>query len=257
MPTPSETTRAERLPLIGLAAVIAAAALLYLPHLRDAIGGFQHTNEGFYGLLARDYAHGPLLAPWLHPLESNNPPLYPWVQALLVRAGADPVVAGRAISLLATLLCAALVFALCARLYDRRTGLVAAAVFVFLPGVALVGRNAQTDVPVLALQLAAVTVYVIAAERTGRRSAALLGALAGALMGAAALTKLSALIALPALALWQVWRTRGLRWLAEPATLGALAATALVGGTWYGYRAATAAEFLTAQSRLIGLGNLD
>lgn len=251
-PAIRESWRADVALLAGLVVVLVLAGALYTNRISEPVGGYHHANEAFYSNLAKAYARNGVLAPWVAPIEANNPPMYTWLQSLGVSLGADPVISGRSISIAATLACVVLVFAIGSTVYNRRLALLAATVFAFLPGMALAGRNAQVDSLMLALQLGAVLAYVLAM----RGESARLAAISGVLLALAALTKMSAVLAIPALALWRIWWPGGFGWIKERTTLVCAAAFALPALGWYGYRALTSTEFNTAQTRLVGIADL-
>lgn len=214
---------------VAVAVAVLLAAGLQLYRIAEPPGGFHSFNETFYTELADHYADAGPLAAVARPRDLNNPPLYPLLAAAVYDAAGSDIVGPRSVSIIAGLAAAVLIYALTRVLYNERIAMWAAIVFALMPGVVLVGRSAQTDMLLVALELAAMASYVLAVRGKDVRFAAA----AGALLGAALLTKLSALAVLAILALWNVWRTRSFAWLRERTTLWALGAFGLVGLPWY------------------------
>jgi 4-amino-4-deoxy-L-arabinose transferase-like glycosyltransferase len=107
-------------------------------------------------------------------------PLLPLVLSQLAALGADPLLAGRAMSGLAGLLATVLTFELGRRLGGNRVGLIASALYAVSPMTVLHDRVTSLDSWLTALALAATLASVSAVEhRSGRF--ALVAALAGAL----------------------------------------------------------------------------
>ncbi len=223
---------------VGLVMIVVAAIGLY--RIGDPVGGYHSGNEGFYSDLAYRHAEIGPLSPITAPIDGNNPPLYTVFATLaLSLLGGPPVVATRLVSLIASVLTIPLVFGLARTLYNERVGLMTTVVWAFMPGVMLVGRNTQVESLMILLQVAAVLCYALAVHRSDIR----LGAAAGILLGLAVLTKLTSILILPALAVWQLWRTRGLRWLPTRLTAFSLLGFLVGGFWWWLYQTATAEGF--------------
>lgn len=213
--------------LVGV--ILALALVLRGALLGQPPAGFLAFNEGFYIDLAARMAHQPAFAWFLHPLDVNNPPLFPVLVSWLYRLGAPQVAGARIISVLAGTWSVFVTFLLGRLLYDDRTGIIAAAVLAVTPGAVLVDHNIQVDPLFVALLLTGLYLYVLAA-RTGSSTSALLG---GAVVGLSILTKQAAIIVLPALALWETWCGHDLRWLKKGRVWRFVSALAVVGVPWY------------------------
>jgi hypothetical protein len=225
-----------------LGGITAIGAILRGARLDEAPGGFLVFNENFYlDLATREQARG-LFAWFYNPLDLNNPPFYVALVSTIVRLGGPLLVSARLVSVLSGLATIALTFLLGRLLFDKRTGLVAAAAIAVMPGVVLVNHNIQVDSLFVALLLAGVFFYVRSA-RVGKISDAVLG---GLFLGLALLTKQPAILALIALAVWRVWAQKQFSWLRERRTWAFALTTAVVGGSWYAF------QLLFAPTRLLG-----
>jgi hypothetical protein len=145
--------------------------------------------------------------------------------------------------LILTFLLAALVAFLSAALSGRAASVAAAAVFLFMPLVIAMGHLVHTDLPVAFFLTAAFAVPLLLASRPENSRAMIPLATAGAFLGLALLTKFSALIFVPFLALALAllparhWRER----LLSIAIAGVVAAGVLWGGMTVAFRSADAA----------------
>jgi 4-amino-4-deoxy-L-arabinose transferase-like glycosyltransferase len=130
-----------------------------------------------------------------------NPPFYMYLQAGWMKLFGESI---RGLHVLATLMAvlAAACLALVARRFTRYA-LVAAALVLLSPNVLPIA-NLMVDVPVLAVGLAAVAVFVGGVDRD-RPWQAILG---GVLAGLAVLTKYNAIVLVPVLALYPLLRGR-------------------------------------------------
>lgn len=210
----------------ALAAIVVIGLALRLPGLGDPVAGYHSFNEAFYLGIARRYLSMGLAAPWIAPLELNNPPLFPFLLRVAMSVFGTGVGVGRALSVAAALGATAAVFALGRRLYGTVAGLGAALVVALAPGSVLVGRNIQIESTLVLLVALATWAWVVAVDED-RVSWALA---AGALAGLAVLTKTQGLVVVPVLALVELVRTRSLRRMVDRvplAALGAFGATAL------------------------------
>ena len=213
-----------------LAGVVVLGVLLRGARLSEAPGGFHVFNEGFYVDLAMRMAQQPSPFAWfLHPLDVNNPPLYPVLVSWLYRLGAPHVAGARVISVIAAAWSVTVTFLLGRLLYDDRAGLVAAAVLAVMPGAALVEHNIQVDPLFVALLLTGAYLYVLSA-RTGSTASALFG---GAALGLAFLTKQPAVLLLFLLAVWETWCAHDIRWLKKARGWWFAAGFVVVGLPWY------------------------
>lgn len=231
----STAATAKRLPPVerwvwaALGLALALGATLRGARLAEAPGGYLVFNEGFYlSAGVADMKRG-LLAWFFSPVDLNKPPLFQGLVSTLVRLGAPMVAGPRLISVVAGLASVVLVFLLGRLLFDQRTGLIAASVLAVMPGVVLVDHNIQTDSLLVALILASVYFYVLAAA-SGRKRDAIIS---GVLLGLGVLTKEPALLVLPALAGWETWRSGGLAWLREERVRWTAGIGLAMGVSWY------------------------
>jgi hypothetical protein len=225
-----------------MSGIIAVGAWLRGMRLGEAPGGFLVYNEYFYLQLAqREHVRG--IFEWFYkPLDVNNPPLFNALLSTVLRFHGPAVPSARLISVLSGLAAIVLVFLLGRLLFDRWTGLVAAAALAVMPGVVLVNHNIQVDSLFVALMLGGVYFYVRAA-RYGRMSSAVVG---GVLLGLGMLAKQPAILVLPALAIWRSWAHEGVDWLSERRSWAFAATSLAVGGTWYLFEMATEGQRLVA-----------
>ena len=168
----------------------------------------------------------------------SKPPMIAWAIRLSTALGGDREAWVRLPAPVLHAAAAAALFAAGRRLFDARTGLRAAAVYLLMPGVALSSQVIATDAPLLAgLGL---TLWALAAlwrrgpsgggrEGGGRDGGGLaLGAAAGAALGAAALSKYAALYVAAGLLIHAAVDAEGRRRLWTPARAAAAAAAFLL-----------------------------
>jgi 4-amino-4-deoxy-L-arabinose transferase-like glycosyltransferase len=216
--------------------------VLRAARLGEKPGGFLVFNEGWYVDLAlREQVRG-AFSWFLNPLDLNNPPLFNGVAATLLRLHLPTIETVRFISVAAGIAMVVLTFLLGRLLYDERTALTAAAALSVMPGVVMVTHNIQVDPLFVALLLGAVFFYVLSA-RTARLRDAITG---GVLLGLSILTKQPGVLALPALAVWETWRSGHVRWVRERRAWSFAAAAIGVGASWY------AIQLLAAPQNLLG-----
>ncbi len=228
---------------LGLAGILALAAALRFPGLSELPAGYLAWNEGFYiqtGL--QQAALGPF-SWFVHPTEYIKPPLYSGLVTLLYRLHAPLVAGPRTLSVTAGLMSVFFCFMLGRLLYDARTALAAAAFLAAMPGVVLVDHNIQVDPLFSALMMGSLFVYVLAL-RTSESWHALLG---GVLLGLAVLTKQTAILALPVLAIWESWRTMGFTWLRSSRPWLFAGPVLAIGSSWYLLQLAIAPSRLAAE----------
>jgi len=223
-----------------LGGILIAAFLLRVIRLSEPPGGFLVFNEIFYiDAAVRQASAGPF-SWYIHPVNLDKPPLYTGVVAMLYALDLPHLAAARLVSVLSGTVTVFATFMLGRLLYDLRTALVAAAALAFMPGVVLIDHNIQVDSLFVALLLASVCLYVVAVK-----SNQLLAAYsAGGLLGLSILTKQPAILALPAIAAWEMWSEKSIRPLHSKRYL-TFAGTALtLGLSWY------LLQFLIAPARL-------
>ncbi|HET6350525.1 MAG TPA: glycosyltransferase family 39 protein [Coriobacteriia bacterium] len=219
----------------GLGAMLLVALILRGARLSEPPGGFHVFNEGFYIDLARRMAQQPFFGWLTHPLDVNNPPLFPLFVSLLYRLGAPLVAGARAVSVASGVVTVYATFLLGRLLYTDRVGTIAAALVAVMPGVVMVDHNIQVDPLFVALMVGSVLLYVVAA-RTGSNGSAIA---AGVMLGLCLLTKQAAVVAVAALFMWETWSASGLRWLKNPRVWRFGVAFVAVGAPWFLVQAVT------------------
>ncbi|MFH0861511.1 MAG: glycosyltransferase family 39 protein [Candidatus Altiarchaeota archaeon] len=146
-----------------LAVILAASLILYTNRIGDAFGGFHGaTNEAFYAELGRSIAKNPLSYPHLESgiIDNNIPPLTAYLLGFSFMAFGESEASARIVPIIFSLASTALIYTIGRRIYDKRTGLAAAAILAFTPMNVIVGRNVQTDPLFMALGLAGVYLYL-------------------------------------------------------------------------------------------------
>ena len=172
--TPETVSNGRNYWLAAVAAALVAAAIQAY-RLGDSIRGFHLFNEGFYLANAVADASRGLLAPVLHPIDPNNPFVYPFVLASVVRLFGPSVSAARTVSVVATGATVLLTFGLAKRLYNERIAIMGAVFIALMPGMLLVGRNIQIDALMLALEVAVVWAFVVAVATDSLKSSIVCG----------------------------------------------------------------------------------
>ena len=213
-------------------AVIVVGVVLRWAYLGGPLSGFHQFNEAFYlDLAARDAARG--VFDWFtHPLDYNNPPLYGALLSWLFRAGGTSVVWGRAISALAGTATIWFTYALGRTVYDRRVGVIGAALVAVTPAMVLLSHNTQVDSLFVCLLVASVWLYA-SAVRSGRGAHGVLG---GLVLGLSFMTKQPAILVFAVLAMWETWRGGGLTWLRDKRPWLYFAGFLASGIPWYAAR---------------------
>jgi Gpi18-like mannosyltransferase len=230
-PRQDSATRPVR-PVPGaLLLVLVVAAALRFWHLDSVIGGFHDFNEANYALVARNFSQTSILLPTSDHLFLETPPLYSYVLALIFRATGVSVLAGRLVSVAASLGLVLAVFYLGRRLFEERAGILAATLTAVSPLAVLTGRNIQTDSLLVFLVVAAILFYVRA--ETGSTAD---WVRFGLLLDLAIFTKLVAGIALIALVVWESTVNRGRAFRKRQFWL-AMAIAAAIPAAFYGYHA--------------------
>ena len=225
----------------ALAAILLVAAVLRVWRIDAPIGGFHSFNEAHYTLIAKNFSHHSLLAPTPDGRDVflETPPLYPWLLHAVFLVTGPSVVAGRLLSIAASLSLVAAVAVLGAALFGSTAGLLAAALVAAAPVSVLAGRNIQTDsLLVLLLVLSAHSCWRADRLEAAGRPSGRAWALFGALFGLALMTKLFALVGGAALVLWQIVEHRGLSWMKSRARWAAAAGALLPATLYYAYQAA-------------------
>ena len=231
-------------------AIAIVAGLIMSYHIGDAIQGFHAFNEGFYLSNGARDATRSFLAPIYSPLDSNNPFVYPMVLATALRVFGVTTAVGRAVSIAASMATVLLTFALAKRLYNERTGLVAAVLVAFTPGEMLAGRNIQIDPLMLALMVGASLAFVIAVKTQSRSWSVA----TGLLLGSGVLTKLPVLVLIPGFAVWELWRSHDFSWIRKKSTWVTATTFAILVAPWYAYRFLASSAFRGSQSYLAETG---
>ena len=166
------------------------------------------SDEGTYITWGVRALHATGTSEWLASLEDGKQPLLPWLMVPLLAVIEDRLIAGRLVSTLTGLLNLYLVWRLTQRLFGLVPAWIAGALYIAAPIALVHDRMALYDSLVTTCALG----VLLAALRWAERPTTLLTLVLGAAMGAAVLTKLSALfyVALvPLIAL--LWRPAALR----------------------------------------------
>ena len=218
-----------------LVLVLLLAAALRLWKIDSPIGGFHGFNEAHYTLIAKGFLEGgSLLAPTPGGgyLFLETPPLLPYLLFAVFKVAGISILAGRLVSVAASLGLVLVTFWLGRRLFSASAGLAAAVLVAVSPVSVLTGRNIQADSLCLCLLAAAYFLWGKAESGSGGDRLA-----AGVLAGLALCAKLFAGVGLAALFVWEIASKRGFGFLRDgwrwAAALIALAAPAL----FYGYHA--------------------
>ena len=229
----------------ALIALFGAAFWLRSYRLGDPIGGFHAMNEGFYSRISVADAQRGAFAWLVSPIDLNNPPAYSLLVTTAFRLLAPGEAIARWVSVLSGLIAVGLTGLLGAELWDRRVGVFSALVLALMPGAVLVSRNAQVDPLSVAFSLAALVAWLYSARDNGIRWAVA----SGVFLGLGVLTKLPAVLVIPAMITWDVVRSGGVRWVKSKRVAAALVSAAVVALPWYVTRMALgAAEFMSWQT---------
>ncbi|PKQ38013.1 MAG: hypothetical protein CVT59_05360 [Actinobacteria bacterium HGW-Actinobacteria-1] len=235
--------------LLALAAILIVAFALRVHRIADPIGGFHAFNEGFYTKIAAGDMHRGAFDWLISPADRLNPPLYSLVVTGLFLVFGQSVALARLVSVAAGVATVYYTFLLGRTLYTERIGLLAAAVLAVTPGFALVNHNIQVDSLMVFFIIAGTYHYIHAIPSDDRREA-LVG---GALMGLALATKLPAAVAPVVLALWETWRTRGVKWVRAKRVLPFTGGMFALGLPWYITRLVIdGSSYLSGQAALSG-----
>ncbi len=212
-----------------LAAVLLAAFAVRAYRISDPIGGYHAFNEGFYTKIAAADTHRGLFDWLIAPLDKLNPPLYSLVVTIAFVVFGQSVALARLVSVISGVATIYYTFLLGRTLYTERIGLLAAAVLAFTPSLAIVNHNIQVDSLMLFFMVAGTYHYVRSIPGDDRKQA-LIG---GLMMGLALATKLPSVLAPLVLALWETWRTHGVRWLKGKRVLPFIGGMFALGLPWY------------------------
>ena len=194
-------SRPGRLPYLPIAALLVFGFLLRTISLDSDVGGFLAWNEANYLLIARNASFRTILFPTLGGglLFLETPPLVPYLIALVSWGSQPSVLVGRLVSISFSLALVLATWRLGRLLFSARAALVAAAITAVAPVAVVVGANIQTDSAYLALTVLAIELYARARQSENESMAPF-----GVAIGLASLAKLFALVALPALLLWEL-----------------------------------------------------
>jgi 4-amino-4-deoxy-L-arabinose transferase-like glycosyltransferase len=208
---------------VALAAALCGLYLLLLalPVHRHTVGVF----SDFYRFYAPDADR---IAARQFPQNTHNPPGYPALLALASPLTGDRFSAGKWISLLAAALCGLLAFQLHRRVFGEAPALLAALILLTSPTFTTYAISPMTDVPFVALALAAM-LTMASAQPPGWPST-----IAGGLLtGAAILFRYNGAFLLGPGLVSAVWRTGG-AWPRAAAAAVYLGIVALAVGAWAG-----------------------
>jgi 4-amino-4-deoxy-L-arabinose transferase-like glycosyltransferase len=193
--------RREATPALGIFALALALRALSLFQLRD-IPAFDHLliDARAYDQWARHLLEGA----WWGDRVFYQAPAYPYFMALVYELPGDDLWTLRiAQALLGSLSCVA-AFATARLLFDRKTGVVAGALLALYPPAIFFDAIVQKTS--LGLFLTSALLLSLAALQRSRRWP--LALLAGAAAGLLALTRENALVLLPLVPVWLLWRFR-------------------------------------------------
>ncbi len=242
-------TEGQRKLLIPLAliGVLLIAFAIRAYRAGDPLGGYHAFNEGFYTNIASADLHRGAFDWFLAPLDHLNPPMYSLVVTVFFLIFGEGIAVARMVSILAGVAIVYYTFLLGRTLYTERIGLLAAAILAVTPGFALVNHNIQVDSLMLFFMIAGTYHYVHSIPGDDRKEA-LLG---GVFMGLALATKMPAVVAPVVLALWEIWRTRGVKWVRGKRVLPFIGGMFALGLPWYVTRLIVEGPgYLTAQAAL-------
>lgn len=196
------------LAILGVALLLRLAIVFVGPDL-ELIGDAGDYDRHAASIAAGDGYPDTVLAEPGSPT-ALRPPGYPfWLGSIYALSG-DSVDAARVAGALLGTLTVLLVLLIAGRLWDRRTALIAGGLTAAAPALVYVNGSLVSEQIFLPLTLGAVLVTLLAREAEGRRLL-MLAALAGALCGVAALTRVVGLVLVAAVAvgLWRRWSAIG------------------------------------------------
>lgn len=169
MTQPEQTalSRKARLWLAAIVVVYFASRLIFL----KAYGLF--SDEAIYLRWAANV--GASFESWFHPLADGKNPLFIWMLALAQSIISDPLVAGRLLAVAFGFVALLGLFTLARLLYDERTALLAAALYLIHPLSIVHDRMALFDTPLTAFTLWGLVAMIwLFRERRATRDRALL-----------------------------------------------------------------------------------
>ncbi len=223
---------------------------IQLVRIGGPLTGYHGFNEAFYFTNGLREATRDLFSVVMKPVDANNPFGYPLMLSMVLRIAGESVAAARALSIVSSFATVLLTFWVARQLFNRQIALMAAVMLALTPGMLLTGRNIQIDPLMLALELGALGCYLRSVPEEDTRWAIA----SGVLFGFALATKLSVLLVIAALVMWQVWRTKGFGWLRARSTWVTALSAGLLVLPWYAARLVTSPQFQEAQRYLAGTG---
>lgn len=232
----------------ALALIVLASFALRWYRIDDALVGYHASNEGFYTDLGTQYLNSGAFAPFSAPLDTNNPPFYLFIVRLVFNLVGSSLAMARAVSVIASVMTVVAVFLLGRDLYGQSAGLLAAVIFGLSPGAVLVGGNAQVE----GLMVLLIVSSLLAFERAQRKRNIRLALISGFLLGLAVLTKLPAIMLLPAILLWEMWGVRSMEWLKRSYVHAFLTSFGLTAVPWYLFRYVIDSSWRQGQAYLFG-----
>lgn len=168
-------TRRTALILFGLTALAVAVRLLLVEF--DAALSFNGAAN--FASMGRNLARGAGFTNVLGEPELLDPPLFPALIALVYLATGDAILAGQVVVFVTGVLLVPAVFVLGRRLYDARTGLIAAGFVAIYPNLIRFSGIVLSEMPYTLLLILAVTAGHVALERRTAPWYALAGFLFG------------------------------------------------------------------------------
>ena len=186
------TTSCSAWPELILAAGIVFAVLLLARGIGAPWNGYGDSDGALFGSIARNYLQFGILELKFGQLVTyeaitepigvhylHHPPLVPLLSAASIALLGDSELSVRLVSVIATLLTAALLYRLARRSLDRRGGLLCALLFLSYPSTIMFGRKPGYEALTLCLIVLGLWLYVRYREaRSGLRLITLLGAVA-------------------------------------------------------------------------------
>lgn len=217
---------------LSLVGVVLLGVVLRTYRISEPFGGFHAFNEAFYATLGQDSLSKSIVSILFSPSDFNNPPFYILLLYISFKLFGSGEAAARGVSVVASALAILYVYKLGKLLYNDKIGVLAAVTLAVMPGHVLVGRNVQLESALTFLIIASAYYYLKAVKE----DKPLIAFVSGSLLGMGLITKLPAILSIPALLAWELWRRRSFKWLASKTTLAFAGGFVLFGMPWYLYQ---------------------